>query len=318
MDHITLRIACVFDDAYAPHFAALAASLAATRGAESIEITLLADQGLSCGVIKQIEQFLASLDISLNLVDVDDTTRQRLPPAGKYPALIWYRLLLPELLPECSRILYLDTDTLALQSLWPLFQQDLGSKLFGAVAQPTREWEKQCRLLGIDPAQDYLNSGVLLMDLETMRRDGFTARALEVAWAQNTMFVLPDQEVLNLAAQGRWKKLPPKWNAMSHLWLTPGRDDTIYPESDYLMARCSPAIVHFEGTPAVKPWHYRSIHPMRGLYRHFRSQTPWPLDQLEGSSPLAAALRRLPLGWQYKIAGAKTLLYKLAGLQRKQ
>ncbi|MGH8540023.1 MAG: glycosyltransferase family 8 protein [Stenotrophobium sp.] len=311
-----VRIACVFNDAYAPHFAALAASLSATRGPEALHITVIADSCLTSKVIDTLEHYLATLNISMDVVKVPDAAIGKLPPCAPYPPLIWYRLLLPDLLPACAKVLYLDTDTLALQSLWPLFQEDLGTNVMGAIAEPATIWEDQCKLVGIDTTEGYLNSGVLLMNLKMMRDEGFTERALEIARTKSEILKLPDQEVLNLVTKGRWKKLHPKWNAISYLWLDPQAAAGIYSKLEYSIAAHSPAIVHFEGTPAVKPWHFRSIHPLREIYRQMRVQTPWPLKELEGRSPMAAMLRLLPLRGQYLIARSKTAIFKLSGLRR--
>jgi hypothetical protein len=64
-------------------------------------------------------------------------------------------------------------------------------------------------------------------------------------------------------------------------------------------ARRDPAIRHFEGPGANKPWHYLCDAPMRGLYFEHRRETPWPDVELEGRTPASAArlrMRRLA-GW---------------------
>lgn len=298
---VNVRIACSFNDAYAPHFATLAASLAAACGAETLQITIIVGPGLGSDTIRALEAYLRTLNLSLECVRVSDVALLGLPPSGAYPPLIWYRLLLPELLPDVSRVIYLDTDTLVLHSLLPLFQTDLGTDLMAAVASPTTGWEDHCRSVGVDPDRGYFNSGVLLMNLDQMRRENFTAHALQVAKISGDTLVFPDQDLLNLVAQGRWKKLHPKWNAISYLWLDAQGADHAYSALEYTVAAHSPAIVHFEGPISVKPWYFRCLHPLRGVYRQLRAQTPWPLTELEGRSWLALLLRPLPLKWQYRI-----------------
>ena len=84
---------------------------------------------------------------------------------------------MPELLPEVERVLYLDVDTLALDDLAPLWRTDLGDAYVGAVTnvfQPDHLFH--AAELGIRP-EDYFNSGVLLLDLAALRRDGCAERA---------------------------------------------------------------------------------------------------------------------------------------------
>lgn len=296
----------MFNDAYAPHAATLAASLAQGRGPEPLRMTVLADASMSPLVRESFAAFLDSLGIVLDLVQVPPVLVERLPRSGSYPAIIWYRLLLPQLLPDCERVLYLDTDTLAMHSLLPLFMQDLGSDLLGAVASPTSGWEWHCQRLGLDPASGYFNSGVLLMNLEAMRSTEFTGEALATAFRHEDVLISPDQDVLNITLEGRWRKLHPRWNATSYLWLEPDRADDAYSTIEHLSARQSPAIVHFEGSKAIKPWYYRSVHPMRDTYRMFREQTPWPLTALEDRSPAEAMLRLLPIKHQHVISRWKS------------
>ena len=92
---------------------------------------------------------------------------------------------------------------------------------------------------------------------------------------------------------------------MSHLWLPVKTNDPTYPDLITESARLSPAIVHFEGLPTVKPWNHRSIHPLRFQYRALRATTPWPLEALEGTSLTSTLLRRLPVRLQYAIAREK-------------
>lgn len=297
-----VHIACAYNDAYAPHFAALAASIAAARESETIRITSLVGADLSLATRERLSEFLSTLDIFGDFIEVPETRLKRIPPHDRYPQLIWRRLLLPDLLPDCERVLYLDSDLLALQSLVPLFQADIHSNLLAAAPSPVAGSEQRLRELGCDPAHGYFNSGVLLMNLDRMRAEDFTDRALALAAEKAVGFVYPDQDLLNLMAQNRWLKLHPRWNAISHFWLYPELTASCNTPDECLAARLSPAIVHFEGPNSIKPWHYRSVHPLRDLYRQARAQTPWPLRQLEGGSLKDVMLRRLPLGWQYWLA----------------
>lgn len=86
-----------------------------------------------------------------------------------YPT--YYRLLLPEILSDKKRCLYLDGDMLVMQDLSPLFLEDLQGAYIGGVKAPFYqsddiERERVCKRLGIPDAGSYINAGVLLMNLE--------------------------------------------------------------------------------------------------------------------------------------------------------
>jgi lipopolysaccharide biosynthesis glycosyltransferase len=313
-----VHIACAFDDAYAPHFVTLAASLAASRGSELLHISIVTGPELTDSVINRIERYLDTLDISVEFIRISDIVHESLPRTKLYPALVWYRLLLPELLPSCNKVLYLDTDTLVLQSLLPLYMQELGTNLVGAVATPMSSPEQQRHFerIGIGRKQGYINTGVLLMNLQLMREEKFGERAIKIGRDMGALLTFPDQDAINFLAMERWKMLHPKWNAMSYLWLYPRITGDSYSMLEYAVATHSPSIVHFEGPHTVKPWYFRSAHPMRMLYRQFRAETPWPLKELEGRSLTTAALRVLPLKLQYFISDCKTKVLSMVRTQK--
>jgi hypothetical protein len=58
-------------------------------------------------------------------------------------------------------------------------------------------------------------------------------------------------------------------------------------------ARARPAIRHFEGPGANKPWHVDSTTPHREAYFTHRRATPWPRGALDGASRLQRARQAL-------------------------
>ncbi|HVT34306.1 MAG TPA: glycosyltransferase, partial [Nevskiaceae bacterium] len=57
-------------------------------------------------------------------------------PGGYFHRSIWVRVLLPRLLPDVERVLYLDADLIAADSLLPLWQTPLDDHLLAAVTNP--------------------------------------------------------------------------------------------------------------------------------------------------------------------------------------
>lgn len=310
-----LAIATTIDDRWVPHFATCAASVAASRGPERIRFLMLQGAGLSDASVRALGDFVRELDMEFDAISIPPDVDASMPPTSAvFSPLVWYRLLLPELLADRDRVLFLDADTIVLQSLVPLFDIDLGKHLFAAVAVTARP-EHKARL-GVDPVNPVFNAGVMMMNLDIMRAEDFGPRTIALGHERNADFVYNEQDAMTVMAEGRWDQLHPKWNALSYLWLKPKGADPTYPELDQAVARLSPAIVHFEGFQTVKPWFYRSIHPLRFLYRDYRAQTPWPLQELERKSAAGAVLRRLPIRLQYLISRAKIRLAERSARRR--
>ena len=159
------------------------------------------------------------------------------------------RLLLPHMLADVRRAVYLDVDTLVLDDIGELFRLDLqGSPVAARDSNVTEdsEWQRAGRALPEAIALDLrrrmsllhgfghpaLNAGVLVMDLDRMRTDDFARTFL--GWAERYGF--HDQDtMLAYAGPGR-HVLDPRWNALPTL-----------------EAVVDPALIHWAAFP--KPWH---------------------------------------------------------------
>ncbi|MCW2967340.1 MAG: ral stress protein, partial [Solirubrobacteraceae bacterium] len=120
----------------------------------------------------------------------------------------------------------------------------------------------------------YFNSGVLLLHLDEIRRSGEIAELRAVARERGDSLKWPDQDALNLVLGPRRVALHPRWNVMNSVLLFDHAVD-VFGERDTEEARRSPAIRHFEGPGANKPWDRGATVPHRELYRAHRRATPW-------------------------------------------
>ena len=140
------------------------------------------------------------------------------------------RLLLPDLLPQLDRVIYQDIDALALGDLAELTAWDLGgAPLAAADATSTRSgfvnvYHAAGKLperpeLGYELIQrtharhrfDFtgFNSGVMVLDLDRMRRDRFCERYVPYV----ERYGMADQQVLNCYTGPERAVLPGEWNA---------------------------------------------------------------------------------------------------------
>jgi lipopolysaccharide biosynthesis glycosyltransferase len=201
-------------------------------------------------------------------------------------------------------VLYLDTDTIVLDSAAPLWDVELGDRPVAAASNPVYPFMNfhPDAALGLTNAEEYFNSGVLLLDLERMRREGSTKLLLEYAQA-HPWNQYPDQDALNVVFAGRRLSLHPRWNAPQTLWHL-SLPELPFTSAEVQEARSNPAIVHFVGP--FKPWHYLCTHPYKDRYFEHLAATPWPAPAIEGRTALNRALRRLPPNelylWQARLA----------------
>ncbi len=154
---------------------------------------------------------------ALSFVETEEVLRpwaNRLP-CQHWPLTAWARLFLAELLPETSeRIVYMDIDTYVCEDLGPLFDEDLGDCVIGAVPEKFYEADPALRVrLGNPPGTyRYFNSGVLLIDIDKWRIRELCGRILCFAQRPDVELLCPDQDALNGALFREIMPLHPRWN----------------------------------------------------------------------------------------------------------
>jgi len=315
-----LHVACCTDRRFAPDCAVMLASLTATNPA--VTVHFLHDQSLARGDLEILETIVTSAGGAFDVIEVPAEDAVELTRSERFPVQVWYRVLLPELLPELPRVLYLDADTLITGPLAPLWETDLDGCLVGAVTNPllASMLPRIQQDLGLPDRGSYFNSGVLLIDLAAWRA-GATAEAVLDFVRAHPSVIWPDQDALNAVLHARRLHLHPRWNAMPGLWNVSQR---YLPHSpgEVREAVRDPAVVHFVGPH--KPWHYRSRHPYRAQYFAYLDSTPWRGRPIEGRTPWQVVLRPLPWLWSYHIEVAadrlqtqlRSVRHRLARLPR--
>jgi lipopolysaccharide biosynthesis glycosyltransferase len=198
----------------------------------------------------------------INFVDMG-TAFAASPLENEWPAPSYYRLLIPSLLPNYKKCIYLDTDIIVSRDLMELFNTDLeGFYIAGVKDMPAAMNEAEYLLsINLHNVDHYINSGVLVMNLDLMRKDNVQEKL--VATAKHGIdgkraLARPDQDTLNIVCRDRIKFLDLKFNTF------PGTlESALNAEGDRIKIQefhgekqlndaCNdPVILHFVG---VKPW----------------------------------------------------------------
>lgn len=159
--------------------------------------------------------------------------------------------LYADLLPLPERLLYLDTDVLCRGDFSDMYHRDMeGVEVAGVLDHYgrfffRRKWNRM----------DYLNSGVLLMNLEEIRRTGLLASCRRLC-ATKEMF-MPDQSAINKLAVSK-ERLPRRYNDQRRL-----HSDTVFQHFT----------THFRFFPyirtvSVKPWQTDKMHSVLKLHEY--------------------------------------------------
>lgn len=124
----------------------------------------------------------------------------------------YYRLLINEFLPkDLDRILYLDCDIIVNKNIERFYNQDF--KDFSIFALPEKQNNQERIRLGLENG-DYFQAGVLLFNLEKMRPIMNYEKSLEIINNLGDRLKAVDQDVINVAFNGRIKSINKKFNNM--------------------------------------------------------------------------------------------------------
>lgn len=277
-----IHIAVGSDDGYAPHAATLIHSLAAQHGRGTLQITYYCDATLTASVRTVLAAYCEKLGVGLRFLDIDPARFQGLHANERLPLLCWYRVCLADYLPDVDRILYLDTDIVAMAPIDEMFNMELGDKLAAVVNDPLAAiaFPEVAKRVDI-PYEDYFNSGVMLLNLKAIREAGGGERILKIARDNLDRLYFPDQDALNLALGPRSIMLSQRWNypplARRYFEHYPNSSAiTDLPSCrEMLSADFKPALLHFLANP--KPWSASEPYDYVWEYHRHRAQTPWPL-----------------------------------------
>jgi lipopolysaccharide biosynthesis glycosyltransferase len=294
----TSHIACAADGGYIPHSAAMLHSVLAHRGELDVQIHYLHGADFPQRTAELLAEMVESEGARISFLEVSDERVADLPEWEYVSSSAWYRIYLPELLPDVDRLLYLDIDTIVVDSIEPLLETDLGNHYVGAVTDvPELDHVRHQATLGLTRAEPLFNSGVLLMNLRLMRDDGCT-EALRDYTLEHAGEIRGDQDPINVVLGKKRLHLHPRWNCMNSVLYFPWARE-VFGVDETEEARRRPAIRHFEGPNDNKPWHYLCRWGMRELYWYHRQQTPWPTLELEGVT-VGNRLRRLLRPWRQR------------------
>jgi lipopolysaccharide biosynthesis glycosyltransferase len=192
---------------------------------------------------KPAQEILVELGIDIQLVGVDDSRFSQWMFTSHIGRASYLRLTIPDLIKE-SKVIYLDCDTLVLGDLTALYKTEMKDYPFAGVADAVGA---QTSKVPRDKADTYINAGVLLMNLDGLRRDNFNEKLGRVYAQHHDTVTWLDQCIINKYAEHKKLLVDPRWNRL--IW-TESIKENVWKE---IVADGKSAVLHFCG--GIKPWH---------------------------------------------------------------
>ena len=249
-----VKVVFAVDDRYIPFLAVAIESLVEHSSKDNYYLIKILHTDVSSENKKKIEKYKAD-NISIEFVDLNyylQKVKDKLYTRDYYTNTTYFRLFLPELYPQYNKVLYLDSDIVILDDIANLYNINMGDNLVAAapddIIQSNKVFQDYVeKVVGVSDYKHYFNAGVLLMNLDQLRKFNFQEKFVYLL-STIKFSVAQDQDYLNRLCKGRVKLLSVAWDRM------PIPNDKIKDEDI--------KILHFNF--ACKPWHFEDV-----LYKEF-------------------------------------------------
>ncbi len=159
---------------------------------------------------------------------------------------IFFRLLIADMFPQYDKGIYIDSDIVVPADIAEMYQIDIADNLIGAcsdlsIMEVPIFMRYLDEVIGVG-GKNYINSGVLLLNMRKLREVSMGRRFLELFNKYHFDSVAPDQDYINSMCKGKIYYLPKEWDTMPN-------------EHDPKIS--NPKLIHYN--LFSKPWNYDHI-----------------------------------------------------------
>ncbi len=224
----------------------------------------LLHKDLTAKSVEELRLFLERCgDVSLVEKRMDSRLFADAPRMKWWSEEMYYRLLAFALIPE-ERALWLDADIIVNGDIREFYYQELKGYYCSACAGSDQSW---AQLIGLEAGRLYFNSGVILYNLDEIRKNHTIEDVLRCLNEHSDNLKAPDQDILNLLYQGKVVYSDP---AMFNHEVF---GDFIYSKNERSFIMHQAKIIHFNGP--VKPWDPKGANSAGELW--------WKYELLQGN-----------------------------------
>ncbi len=239
------------DDGYAPFLAVALNSAIKNASPDRHYRAIVLHQDLNeanAAKLKSLETENFKIQLTpmkVNFEALDDRMSNRLR-CDYFTLTIYFRLFIPAMFPQYDKGIYIDSDVVLTDDIANLYDIDIGNNFLGACTDasiadtpPLVAYTENA--VGI-PKGEYINSGVLLMNLKKLRDCDLEGHFLNLLNTYHFDSIAPDQDYLNAMCNGNIYYLDEAWDAMPNDAKPPLKN---------------PSLIHYN--LFSKPWCYDGV-----------------------------------------------------------
>lgn len=237
------------DDGYIPFLAVAIKSLIENASKEYEYIIKVLHTNVKEKNVRKIKKFETE-NVNIEFVNLSyyiKKVQDKLYTRDYYTNTTYFRMFLPELYPQYDKVLYLDSDIVVLGDISQLYNTEIGTNLVAAAPDDIIQYNKVFqeyaeKVVGVVKYQNYFNAGILLMNLDQLRKFNFQDKFLYLLGTVK-FSVAQDQDYLNRLCKGRVTLINNQWDIMPVINRKINKEDI--------------KIIHYNF--AYKPWRFEDV-----------------------------------------------------------
>lgn len=194
---------------------------------------------------------------------------------------MYYRLLIPQMLPDEERALYLDPDIIVFRSIEEFYNSDFEGNMLIAVPDYLGDsyYPERKKNLGLDDSFRYINSGVLLLNIPEMNKRFRLDDMFRFMAECGLKLEFPDQDLINVYFKESIKYAPREYNFTTEYINTGDFLKYIFSPRYRRRQRERVVIAHYMGK--CKPWKPSYYYKFYRIYRSYLNQYLSPEEKHE-------------------------------------
>ncbi|NMG11520.1 glycosyltransferase family 8 protein [Brasilonema sp. UFV-L1] len=276
----SIIIVCAADNRYAMPLAVVIRSVLENVRSDRLCTFFIIDGGISQKNKNKILKVSDSKQCIITWLKPPDDILDNMKVSGHIKVATYYKILIPILLPDnyCKAI-YLDSDLIVQGDLGKLWDINIENNYLLAVQDSGIPYVssyyglQNYKELGIPLDYKYFNAGVLVLNLEKMRKQSTSTQVIQYLEDNKQHIRWHDQDGLNAVLAGKWGELEPRWNQLPSIYNNSSWKDSPFSQEEFTNALKEPYIIHFASSS--KPWNSTVYHPANDLFFHYLDMTPW-------------------------------------------
>lgn len=185
---------------------------------------------------------------------------------GSWQEIVYYRLLIPELLPQYDKVIYLDTDILMKDDLTEAYNTNIEEYDCAAVAMEKNDENMICHKYFPENKNELtFISSFIIFNCKKMRNDNFVNKVFEIIKTFNTRLKFFDLDTLNIACDKIYP-LPFRCGVFQSMYYSDNWENSyefnflknIWNEADLREEVKKTVMLHYAGAPG-KPWRFKKV-----------------------------------------------------------